>query len=87
MDDKATCVACRTSWGNWKRCILILQVIGEHLVAEHKYPTCDQIVGWHAKHSLCMYLVSIAWNLKLVSPTFWAPKELTTPVAKRIEKW
>ena len=87
MHHKATCATCRISRGNWKRCIFVLEVIGEHLVAECKYPTCNQISGWHAKQSLCTYLVSIAWNRKLVSPTYWAPKELTTPVAKCIKKW
>ena len=84
---KATCARCRRSRGSWKRGILILQMIGEHLIAEHKYPACNQICGWHAKQSLCTYLNSIAWNRKLVSPTYWAPKELTTPVANCIKKW
>ena len=70
-----------------KRCILILQVICEQLVADHKYPTCNQMGGWHDKQSLCMYFASIAWHRKLVSPTHQAPNELTTPVTKCIKKW
>ena len=54
----------------WKWCRLVLEKIGEHLVAEHKYPTCKQSCGWQPNHNGVHIWPSFCGTAKLCpSPT------------------
>ena len=71
---------------NLKRWSFVLYIVGKQVISESEDRTSNHICGWHPKEVGGTYCAIIPGNKKLVR-TNWAPKKLTTSMAKGIKQW